>query len=78
MVVSNTINRTSGSLALASTALGLTLFYKQRILKEHPSEAHMLAFAGSVLALVAYDRWYDGMWPFDSREQAQIAQRNPG
>jgi hypothetical protein len=76
--VSNPIDRTSGALALVSTALGLTLFYKQRILKEPPSEAHMLAFAGSVFALVAYDRWYDDMWPFDGKEQAQIAQRNPG
>ncbi len=71
-VVSNKpgIDSTSLGLFLVAGGLGLRAYTKRR---EWQSEAEMLSdylpFAGAVLVWIAYDRWYDGVWPFE-REDA--------
>ena len=54
------LNQTSA--AIAGTAVGLGI---ARVLAPKPvAPTQDLALAVSIVSLVAYDRWYDGLWPF--------------
>jgi hypothetical protein len=74
--MSKKIDPTSGAIAAVSAVLGLGLFIK-RAKGEEPTDAHLLALSGSLLGLVAYDRWYDGMWPFEDKARLTAARTNP-
>jgi len=74
------LDPTSAAIGATALLLGLGLAYKKSQ-GEEPSQEHLLAFTGATLGLIAYDRWYDGMWPFENAEapgRVHYAQLNPG
>jgi hypothetical protein len=77
--MTNKIDPTSAAIGATALLLGLGLALKKQK-GEEPTDAHVMAFSGSVLGLIAYDRWYDGMWPFTDENapgRVHYATKNP-
>lgn len=73
------IDPTSKALGVTTAALVAAIAYK-KMQGEEPGPL-WLAFSASALALVTYDRWYDGFWPFENEDapgRVHYAQLNPG
>jgi hypothetical protein len=81
--MSDKIDPVSGVLGLTAALLGFNLLRKN-VKGEELSREHLGAFAAATLSLVAYDRWYDGMWPFLNEDApgrvhyGAVTRRNPG
>jgi hypothetical protein len=75
--VNEPFNPISAAIWALAVGLGMKMFVQQRE-GEPVSQAQTATFAAAGLAAIAYDRHYDGMWPFESESASGRIQYNPG